>query len=263
MGQAIVDLPDPLEKQPNGASSADDLLAQLAGDEIDRMLTEANVDASSVVEEATTTQRETTEAVTDGAQKQSSNPSTASAVDDLLSSLDEPAPATAEAAASPSTTLDPNEIDKLLDDAITPPDVHPAPMEGAAKIDIDQALAAEADAKLAPHTAAVTAEAADDAAHAHASTIAAPATLTPPPSAEQATESAERDGLLATVAGEAKDDDEDPLAPLPIWLRPLEWLSAPMDVFSDEVRSFFGKAAILTLVNSAAVIIYVLMFRRH
>jgi hypothetical protein len=43
MGQAAVDLPDPLEK-PKAApmSSADDLLAQLAGDEIDRLLADAD-----------------------------------------------------------------------------------------------------------------------------------------------------------------------------------------------------------------------------
>jgi hypothetical protein len=43
MGQATVDLPDPLEK-PKAAptASADDLLAQLAGDEIDRLLAESD-----------------------------------------------------------------------------------------------------------------------------------------------------------------------------------------------------------------------------
>src|SRR5687767_3642509 len=42
MGQTI-DLPDPLEKAaPLPAPSADELLAQLAGDEIDRLLAEAD-----------------------------------------------------------------------------------------------------------------------------------------------------------------------------------------------------------------------------
>jgi hypothetical protein len=40
MGQAAVDLPDPLETPPVSASSTDDLLAQLAGEEIERLLSE-------------------------------------------------------------------------------------------------------------------------------------------------------------------------------------------------------------------------------
>lgn len=45
MGQAVVDLPDPLEKPAAGpTANADELLAQLAGDEIDRMLAEADVE---------------------------------------------------------------------------------------------------------------------------------------------------------------------------------------------------------------------------
>ena len=41
MGQAVVDLPDPLDSpRPAEGESADDLLSKLAGDEIDRMLAE-------------------------------------------------------------------------------------------------------------------------------------------------------------------------------------------------------------------------------
>jgi hypothetical protein len=47
MGQAAVDLPDPLEKpKPAPTTSADDLLAQLAGDEIDRLLADADAGKS-------------------------------------------------------------------------------------------------------------------------------------------------------------------------------------------------------------------------
>jgi hypothetical protein len=38
MGQAVADLPDPLENRPEPAQGNDELLAQLAGDEIDRLL---------------------------------------------------------------------------------------------------------------------------------------------------------------------------------------------------------------------------------
>jgi hypothetical protein len=44
MGQAALDLPDPLEQPPATAAGTDDLLAQLAGEEIDRLLAESESD---------------------------------------------------------------------------------------------------------------------------------------------------------------------------------------------------------------------------
>src|SRR5437762_13293359 len=56
MGQAAVELPDPLTKTPAPATSADDLLSQLAGEEIDRLLKEAEVEpapsSAAAVEQA-------------------------------------------------------------------------------------------------------------------------------------------------------------------------------------------------------------------
>ncbi len=42
MGQAAVDLPDPLSAAPVSSGNTDDLLAQLAGEEIERLLAEAD-----------------------------------------------------------------------------------------------------------------------------------------------------------------------------------------------------------------------------
>ncbi len=48
MGQAALDLPDPLTDKPAmQPAKADDLLAQLAGEEIDRLLAEAEVDRAN------------------------------------------------------------------------------------------------------------------------------------------------------------------------------------------------------------------------
>src|SRR5690242_8797016 len=47
MGQATVDLPDPGEMPAAPMSSADDLLSQMAGEEIDRLLAEADVEKPS------------------------------------------------------------------------------------------------------------------------------------------------------------------------------------------------------------------------
>jgi hypothetical protein len=50
---------------------------------------------------------------------------------------------------------------------------------------------------------------------------------------------------------------------LPLILKPLEWINAPLDLCPENVREMVGKIAILTMVNAAAVLAYVWMFRRH
>src|SRR6187551_2698151 len=56
MGQASVDLPDSLEMPPAAAlAGTDDLLAQLAGDEIDRLLAEADDDGRAAEETSAST----------------------------------------------------------------------------------------------------------------------------------------------------------------------------------------------------------------
>jgi hypothetical protein len=55
----------------------------------------------------------------------------------------------------------------------------------------------------------------------------------------------------------------DPIARIPFLLRPLEMLSAPLDLFPDTVRDLIGKMAVVTLVNSVAIITYVTVFRHH
>jgi hypothetical protein len=51
--------------------------------------------------------------------------------------------------------------------------------------------------------------------------------------------------------------------PLPLVLKPLEWINAPLDAFPNRVREAIGKIAILTMMNAVAVLTYVLIFRRH
>jgi hypothetical protein len=55
----------------------------------------------------------------------------------------------------------------------------------------------------------------------------------------------------------------DPARRLPFFLRPLEWLSAPLDPWPDQLRDLIGKVGLLTLINALAVLAYVLIFRRH
>src|SRR5215213_6870575 len=68
MGQAAVDLPDPLDAPPpSSLSGTDDLLAQLAGDEIDRLLAEADVEQTSSPAPAPVTPIDTAPAATTAA----------------------------------------------------------------------------------------------------------------------------------------------------------------------------------------------------
>lgn len=49
---------------------------------------------------------------------------------------------------------------------------------------------------------------------------------------------------------------------LPVYLKPLEWVNAPLSSVPESVREAMGKVAIVTLVNAIAVLIYVLLFRQ-
>jgi len=73
------------------------------------------------------------------------------------------------------------------------------------------------------------------------------------------------DALDADEAVEAAEEDSaQPLDErLPLYLRPLEWLNAPLAMFPDPVREALGKVAILTLANALAVLLYVVLFRRR
>ena len=64
---------------------------------------------------------------------------------------------------------------------------------------------------------------------------------------------------LVSVLSSATDDEQT----VPIYLKPLEWLNAPLAACPESVRDLLGKAAIITLANAIAVLVYVLMFRKH
>jgi hypothetical protein len=165
MGQATVDLPDPLQNtQPAPAKSADDLLSQMAGDEIDRLLAETD-----------------------------SEPATAAGG--------------AIATAQPGSPAAP----------------------GTADLDAVLETAAAAD-----HPAAIV-----------QTTVPAPAQ--PPVSLDDS----------------PKIELGDPVRGFPLLLRPLQWLSAPLDPWPDQLRDVLGKVGLMTLINALAVLAYVLLFRRH
>src|SRR2546423_6074349 len=110
MGQAV-DLPDPSEIPAAPATSADDLLSQLAGEEIDRLLAEAEVEKGKPEEET----KAAAESGAPGAESQAEPEQTEAQLDELLDQMsaepdeqqeEQPAPlnATAEAPAPAEST---------------------------------------------------------------------------------------------------------------------------------------------------------------
>jgi hypothetical protein len=183
MGQAIADLPDPLESpSPAEAQSADDLLSQLAGDEIDRLLAESEGDA----------------------------------------------PPAKPAMPEPPAQPEPVEV------AAVTPETPVAAIESAAApvppIDLDAVL----ETAVADHNAA-----------------------------------AERTALHGDAFAASQPVDHSPQIDLgaepriPLLLRPLEWLSSPLDPWPDQLRDILGKVGLMTLINALAVLAYVLVVRRH
>lgn len=202
MAQVVVKLPDSAVPPPTAASlaSTDDLLSQLAGNEIDRLLAEADLDSPP---------------------HRDASPSVSKQLDDLLSEATSPTRSQA-APATPAQLTNP-----------------PSP-EGEERTALLEA------AGFAPQ----------DSAEANSS-------------AE--TPGDERSALLAAAGFQSDAEDVKPLDSLddeadtdiPLLLKPLAWLNAPFDSLSVTMRMILGRVAIVTLVNAAAVLAYVLVFRKH
>ena len=202
MGQAAVELPNS-SKTAAPAASADDLLSQLAGEEIDRLLAEADAGTPA-------------SSVTDGAEK----------VLEVFAADGQVKPASIRSEPAPAPAGELNAADQA---------------------EIERLLCA-ADSTTVPDNSAAT------------------------PADDIETSSAERSALQdvsAAIEAQARADENspDPLTAvankLPLYLKPLQWINAPMMLFPAAVRQAIGKIAILTLFNALAVILYVVIFRRH
>lgn len=251
MGQAALDLPDHLSLPDNGpAVDADDLLSQLAGDEIDRLLAEGDVEAPQVeAADPVPVDPVPSPTLVDEPITPELN---SSGADEILDSVTPetvtPEPSTPEIKAQLS-----NELDQLLD-TINNPDASPLPQLATPAENLDQDLTASAEQLLAS-CAESTITAAIPAADAHST----PENTNPSPPQE----SGNSDEMAATAALLDSIEPSNPPAPLPIWLRPLEWLNAPAAGFSDTTRSMLGKVALVTLFNAIVVLLYVLLFRHR
>jgi hypothetical protein len=264
MGQATVDLPDPLESPSAGkAAGADDLLAQMAGEEIDRLLAEAEADSIPVEE-----------------------PRAAEVSEPLASSAPATSTGSSESTLAATETLA-DELDSLLTTLVTAREpgsapAAPAPPAAVERRDVptsesESGVSSTESAGLLSGTVQET-----QAAAGRTVVETAPLSEAPPPVLEE-TSAAERQALAAApgadsvtaqqidkavaAAADAVVAESEPQASadasLPLLLRPLEWLNAPFDACPDFLRELVGKAAILTVVNAGAVIFYVHFIRRH
>jgi hypothetical protein len=227
MGKAVIDLPDPLADVGNDRlsdhleagtpPSVDDLLAQMAGEEIDRLLADADEP------------RERT-----------------------LKSLSQPKP---KQPTEPET-----QVDRLT-----------AAVESAKSQQVEPAAVIEPTAPASSEGPRIAIEPSAPAPKASAAGL-------PALEEDGATSIDEREALALALEENAPIPDAQPIAlefpevdpptgnadgSLPFYLKPLEWLNAPLDACPEAVRGVVGKVALLTLFNAAAVLVYVIVFRKH
>lgn len=239
MGKAALDLPEPVEATSAAPENAgtDDLLAQLAGQEIDRLLADADVPREGAAAPASAESTPATKIETP--------------VADPKSAPVQVAPAPVQAAPAPVQTA--SRLSSRDPEPPAAPTSAPSPAPAPQKSllpDLDAPRAEQAIGDiigtLDPELEEATRE---------------PAETAP-------TERAALDAALGPAAATLAADDlttgsEDDDAPLPFYLQPIEWLNACFDALPEALLEAAGKIAILTMVNAVAVLLYVLFFRHH
>jgi hypothetical protein len=236
MGQAAVDLPDSIAQAKSTAPpmSADDLLAQLAGEEIDRLLADADTHSGTADDPLSPA------APDDQAVPQ---------LQELLAvekSQDGSAPA-------PQGKLD-ETISKAAADATAQVFYDAGSESSVAAATVPAIGEPPSTAPIAP----------TPAQPALAQPTTGPAINFGSSAADQATSTAERSALAPLP------DDVDPeqqVAPdeqrPPLLVRVLEVINLPFEACPQVVRDALGKVAILTALNSIGVLLYVMLLRRH
>jgi hypothetical protein len=279
MAQAVVDLPDQPDPAPQSIEQTDELLSQMVGDDIDRLIADNQIEASAITTEL---QGETSD---EAPAPPSLEESLTAQLDDLFNELQNPPPEEAPAEAPAS------EVQEVTPVPEAPAPVEAAPAEAAptATEPAPPVAAKEAEAPQGEERAALLQAAgfqapADfppaDAANQKPTEPAAPISASPDPVHDTAPAGSERTALLAAAGFDTNPNAPaleigpnpeptvghlvlDDNAPLPIYLKPLEWINAPLQSAPMVFRQLLGRAAVVTLINALAVLTYVLIFRKH
>ena len=274
MGKSI-DLPDPLESASTPLGNADDLLAQLAGEEVDRLLAEADAEGKHPPGPGEARR------VSDAAAHASPQPAPEPPVEEQLDALFNEIGAEQPARRPPVATAPPPRAPSVPPPPSLPSVAPIAPMPFAPinsklpdDIDVNEVMSAilgDGPLNSSPALAVSPEPVAPPPARSPAAqTTVLSATVVAAPN-ELSTTTAERRALalpdpadelpgpgeLAGLTAPIEDD-----RPLPMYLKPLEWMNAPLDLLPPTVRDVLGQVAILTLVNAIAVLIYVFVFRK-
>lgn len=205
MAQASVETPET-------ANSADDMLSRLAGEEIDRLLAEAEQEKTA--------------------------PKPAAAVE-------EPAPVNAE-------MIDNAALPVAQEAALAAEDA--APAGDIAAVD-KEAMSADLDQLFNE----LTSDAATDKPLIKSPEPPVESTAPAPVSnAEQAASNQERAALTQPIPEAVEEPDEEPV---PVYLKPLALLNSPLNLVPESARELVGKFAIITFMNSVALLAYLLLFR--
>jgi hypothetical protein len=292
MARPAVDYPDPAEHATPNMAGADDLLAQLAGDEVDRLLAEAE-DGSTAAADPAATADAVGDAVDERVRSASALVETGEP-DETQAALDQ---LFDEIRATPDPASPPRGLSELVDDELTvaqrelgkapSPDVDAVEAADRPSISLIAEASAVVDAAPAipepPSVAdALAAEMEEDdrihgrrgAAVAPAGPAVAPAEPVETPTDDLNAEPVDPDVEAAAepLAGVVIEESaEEPLeaemaeaadARVPLVVRVLEWMNAPLAGLSDGVREALGKIAIVTTLNAVAVLLYVLIFRK-
>ena len=265
-GQATVDLPDPLDpadvlgtpaSDGPGAPASDELMAQLAGDEIDRLLAEAEEDRGGGAGASP--------AVSSGERsdaRASDVPVPAPAEDAVDAVQQASAAITEEAVASLDAELE-DLFKQIQTDPQAAKSIEPtrvdAPVDPVATAGVE---APQEPVDVAQNDTPITSHAPVEQASAPSAAVVAPVLSAPVLSAHAV--SAPSSQFNEQVELKL---DELPAVPLRrsllgrVLIKPLEWVNFPLADADASIRITIGKIAILTLFNAIAVIVYVLVFR--
>jgi hypothetical protein len=264
------DLPNPLEASGTPETTADDLLAQLAGEEVDRLLADADIErpkapagtpSASVVDEESA--RALEDMLNEAAQREPSPappPPAVTAESAPAGAVPSTAPSssTAPIAAAKGSTSANEDLSAQLDDLFAA---------------LNEAPNSSAPAAAAPPPPAAPAK----PVAAPVPTPSEPAMVAPSPTSPatpveakhgvdpaSGTGATEKAALREAAIGEPLLEPAALLEALPSatpwWIKPLEWINAPFEfVFEalpENARDFVGKAGIMTLLFALGILAY-------
>jgi hypothetical protein len=236
MGQAAVELPETTKSAAAAPTNADDLLSQLAGEEIDRMLAESD---SAKGNEPPAEERLA---------------STIESIEQIESELVEAERQAAEAPVAPETEPAP------------PAAPIAEKMEDAFSAEVNQLLGQLDEPSESASPPADPAPAAKTQVVTETPAPEMPAAKTPV--IEEPTTAAERAALAEPPAAEPVVAEPKLVAEpqaaaqrVAIYVRALELINGPFASCSQTLRDTLGKVAILTFMNSLGVLLYVLLFK--